>query len=373
MKKFYLLTVLVIAAFTFQAATKKSVMFSSVPPEGHTGESGSYCTSCHNSFALNSGGGSVATSGLPTGNFVAGQAYNFSVTISHGAANRQKWGFSIKAVNSNGQSVGTFSSTNANAAVNGTELSHNTAVTTSPQSSFTYNNLKWTAPASPLPADKNVTFYYVGNAANGNFNNQGDYIYSGVKSIVLPIKIKGFTITNQDNIVKLDWQTISEVNSDHFGVEKSDDGQFFYPIGTINSKGNTNTPTSYSYTDSKPSYYGKNVYYRLKMVDKDGGFTYSEVVSTKLKAGNVQVVKAYPTLIKPNATVTAEVLSDKKQSMQVTLIDASGKVLQQFIFSLNTGNNQIFFTPQTSNEGWLFAKFQAVGFQQTIALMMHQK
>lgn len=82
------------------------------------------------------------------------------------------------ALNKAGQPVGTFSSTNPNVATNGTELSHADAVTTAEQASFTYTNLTWTAPANPTADDEVVTFYYTGNAANGNFNTMGDFIYA---------------------------------------------------------------------------------------------------------------------------------------------------------------------------------------------------
>jgi hypothetical protein len=65
-------------------------------------------------------------------------------------------------------------------------LSHNGAVVTSTQASYTYTNLTWTAPAT---ANQPVTFYFVGNAANNANGNQGDYIYSSTKVVALPIEL----------------------------------------------------------------------------------------------------------------------------------------------------------------------------------------
>jgi hypothetical protein len=139
----------------------KSPLYSSIPPAYHTGAIGLYCTNCHAGAGLNSGGGSVSVSGLPVGSYIAGAVYDFSLTTTHGTANRLRWGFSITAKNSAGADVGTFSSTNPNAAPNAdniNELSHNNAVSTSPQASYTYDNLKWTAPVTPGPDDTNITF-----------------------------------------------------------------------------------------------------------------------------------------------------------------------------------------------------------------------
>ena len=120
MKKIFTLIFLSTCIILLQSGVK-SLNFSSQPPTGLTGATGSYCTNCHGDFSLNTAGGSVSISGLPPGGYVPSTLYPLSITISHGAANRARWGFSMKAVNGSGASVGTFSSTNANAGPNGTE------------------------------------------------------------------------------------------------------------------------------------------------------------------------------------------------------------------------------------------------------------
>ena len=146
-------------------------------------------------------------SGLPANTYSAGSTYNFSVNITHGIANRKRFGFSIKAVNGKGQSIGTFSSTNENAKPNSDELSHwNAQLLTTPTDSFSYNNLIWVAPASPVDDDTSVTFYYVGNATNGSGSPDGDYIYSGSSMLVLPLTLSGFNAIVSGTSVELDWK-----------------------------------------------------------------------------------------------------------------------------------------------------------------------
>jgi Reeler domain len=172
-----------------------SLIHSLAPPEGYTGADGVYCTSCHLGNPLNNAGGMVAVTGLPDNNYTAGAAYNFSITATHSAGDRKRWGFSIAARNSLNQDAGTFSSTNLNAAVNGAELSHSPAVTTLSQSSFTYDNLTWTAPANPGINDNKITFYYAANAASGS-GSSGDYIYAGTKAVSLALL---YTFTGNGN------------------------------------------------------------------------------------------------------------------------------------------------------------------------------
>ncbi len=370
MKKLSTLLVLITMVILFQSAVKRGTN-SGIPPSGYTGASGDFCVSCHSDFGLNSGGGSVTATGLPPFTYVPNQVYNFSINISHGNSDRQKWGFAVKAVNRNtGVAVGTFSTTNANSIVNSNELSHFLAVGTPSQSSYTYGNLKWTAPAT---ANVPINFYYVGNAANSDGNNSGDYIYSGSIVMTLPIILKDFKATVYGSNVVLNWQTLTENNSDYFDIEKSDNGQTFYAVGRIAAAGNTSNAKAYSFTDNKPSYFEKPVFYRLKLVDKDNSYKYSDVVNVKLKAAGFQVIKAYPTLIKTGSTIFVEVVSEKSQNVTIQVIDITGKELERTTRLVTTGNNKLSFTPaSTLSAGWLFARFITEASQQTISLSVQQ-
>lgn len=191
-----------LAVLFFLIATLSSfagLMFSSEPPQNYTGATGVYCTNCHAGNSLNTTGGSVTVTGLPADNFSAGSSYSFSITTSHSAADRRRFGFSIAARNSLGQAVGSFSSSNTNAALNGNELSHFNAplAPLANLQSYTFDNLTWTAPANPTSADATVTFYYAANAANGS-GSSGDFIYAGTKTITL-LAIQTYTFTGNGN------------------------------------------------------------------------------------------------------------------------------------------------------------------------------
>ncbi|MBC7650406.1 MAG: T9SS type A sorting domain-containing protein [Deinococcales bacterium] len=372
MKKLITLFVLATVVIFFQSSVK-GLKFSGQPPEGLTGASGSYCTNCHSSFGLNSGGGNVSVSGLPSSNYNAGQVYNFSLAISHGTADRKRWGFSIAAVNGNGVKVGTFSTTNNNAGANGDELSHNNAVTTGSQASFTYNNLIWTAPINPSAADQNVTFFYVGNAANGNGGSGGDYIYAGSSNTVLPIELKAFTATVNNTSVLLQWQSATEINSDSYAVQRSEDGQFFYNITTIKAAGNSGVAKSYSYTDNKPAYFDKPIYYRLKLIDKDNSFKFSAVVNVQVKATGTVVKNLYPSLTRIAAPINAVIESNKQQTITIAVVDANGKMIQQLSKNITLGTNTITFNLSNGiASGMNFIKFSGDNLKQTIAIMVQK-
>jgi hypothetical protein len=332
MKKIYFVSFLFLAAVTLQSG----INFSSQPPTDLTGAVGDYCTNCHGGNARNAAGGSVTLNGLPVGGYVPNQTYPLSLTITHGSANRTRWGFSIAAVNAGGAPLGTFNTTNPNAAINGSELSHNSAVSTSAQSSYTYNNLSWRAPAT---ASGTVNFYFVGNAANGS-GSGGDFIYSGTSNVALPINLKSINAAQQNGVVTINWQTINELNAQYFEVERSDDGQFFYSLEKVATKGTSNKGADYSFKDLKATN-GTTIFYRLKMIDNNGSARYSSTVTVKPFVSGFTIKNVYPTIIRSGEGFNVEVESEKNRTLTLSLLDITGKKIQSQNFNVYKGSNQL--------------------------------
>ena len=189
MKKIKILISLLLMAVIFTSLT---IMSNPNCPTGYTTAPGlnstttRNCTSCHGDYSLNTAGGGITVTGLPQ-SYTAGQAYPFTVKITHSAANRTVWGMSIKAVDTLTHAViGTWTTTNPNTSIKGTptiangnyELSHANAATSTATNTYTYSNLTWTAPAVPTAVQARVKFYVSAIAGNNNGNEAGDYAYS---------------------------------------------------------------------------------------------------------------------------------------------------------------------------------------------------
>lgn len=147
--------------------------------------------------------------------------------------------------------------------------------------------------------------------------------------VPLPSILTHFTINKNSTFVSLNWITTTEINSKSFEVERSIDGKNFTAIGTVEAKG---FASDYSFIDVKP-FVGLN-YYRLKMVDKDGKFEYSEIKT--IKFGNSFKFEMYPNPAKS----TVNILVDKLNSKAILIItNIYGKQLYNQL--LNDGNNVI--------------------------------
>ena len=93
---------------------------------------------------------------------------------------------------------------------------------------------------------------------------------------VLPLKLINFSGNLQNQHGVLSWKTASESNTSHFEIEKSKDGQKYVKIGTQRAAGNSSSLKEYGFSDKEIA--AAVNYYRLKMMDNDGKFSYSNVV-----------------------------------------------------------------------------------------------
>lgn len=147
---------------------------------------------------------------------------------------------------------------------------------------------------------------------------------------VLSVELRNFKVIKDDDSVLLNWVTASEKNHARFEIEKSIDGINFIKIGELNSKGESYRNNEYYFRD--PAYLKGIMYYRLKQVDKDGSFEYSQLQSINLGSKFIK--------IHPNP-------SDESNKLHISLsesdyLSSSVEVFDQFgicIFNLTKIND----------------------------------
>jgi hypothetical protein len=131
-----------------------------------------------------------------------------------------------------------------------------------------------------------ITGNILSRVASMGVDNQGEMyaaeyssgeLYS-ISSSVLPLVLVNFEGSSKDTYNELVWTTESEVNFNHFILEKKQTNTDFIEIAQIDGKGNEYSQTAYNYRDYEIA---NDAYYRLKMADLDGTFTYSKIISIK--------------------------------------------------------------------------------------------
>ncbi|HEV7330245.1 MAG TPA: T9SS type A sorting domain-containing protein [Flavisolibacter sp.] len=139
------------------------------------------------------------------------------------------------------------------------------------------------------------TYYYSIFEYNGStapvYNTAAVASGSAVVGVTLPVQWLSFTVAEKSGEALLRWATAREENNAYFVVERSTDGSRFDALTTIHSQGAGTGERAYSYTDKTPLQ--EKLYYRIKQVDSDGRFSYSDV--RVLTVGNsVAPVQVYP-------------------------------------------------------------------------------
>lgn len=185
-----------------------------------------------------------------------------------------------------------------------------------------------------------VFFYYSAKDSYDQVSNTASYkIPVLLPETSLPITLTGFTGNINNKYVQLNWQTSQEINSSYFEVQRSKDGNSFEPTATFTAKEFSNVSTSYSANDDLYHYTESNVFYRLKMVDVDGKFTYSHIIMFKVNGKLTTNTIAWPN---PTAgKLNIQLNSDLNGTVQLKLNGIDGKLWSQSNAIIKNGQNII--------------------------------
>lgn len=153
-----------------------------------------------------------------------------------------------------------------------------------------------------------------GSWSNTSFPSTVDTQFGGS---LLPVDLVSFKAVKKGKTISLNWKTASELNNDFFSIQKSTNGKDFQEIATERGAGTTYEPQAYSYTDERPAN-GIN-YYRLKQIDYDGQFAFSEIISVDFRADT-------DISIAPNPV---------KDRLNITNVEAWAGTVELLVFAVN--------------------------------------
>jgi hypothetical protein len=190
-------------------------------------------------------------------------------------------------------------------------------------------------------------------------------------SDVVPVEMLTFTASINSSEVRLIWSTASELNSRGFEIERSVNGHDnFATIGFVDGKGNSTEINYYSFID-EPQLSGANqIYYRLKQVDFDGTFSYSDVVNVTYDVPAKFVLNQnFPNPFNPSTTINYFV--PKESFVSIKLFDFLGREVTTLVSETkSTGSYELSFNASSLPSGTYFYVMTADNYSTTKKMVL---
>lgn len=157
----------------------------------------------------------------------------------------------------------------------------------------------------------------VWRAADGTWSGSGCFGCS----MILPVELVKFELDNFENEIGINWSTATELNTNYFEIEKSLDGIKWELLAAVKAAENSTHVLYYEHTDARPTF--GTSYYRLKTVNKDQSFEYSDIRSVE------RIKKESHISILPNPSHGSITISFAYETSSITYIifDVSGKII----------------------------------------------
>lgn len=198
---------------------------------------------------------------------------------------------------------------------------------------------------------------------------QVDGITVGISwSDVVPVELTSFTASVNANAVTLNWRTATETNNKGFEVQRKANNSDWIKISFINGNGTSTQAHSYSYTDQN---LGSNNYsYRLKQIDFDGSFAYSNVVNASISTPTkFELSQNYPNPFNPTTKINFAIPSNG--NVRLTVYNLLGQEITTLANRfMKAGNYTFDFNASNLNSGLYFYKLESNGLTQVKKMML---
>ena len=192
-------------------------------------------------------------------------------------------------------------------------------------------------------------------------------------STSIPVELTSFTASVVDGNVVLNWITATELNNSGFEVQKAvtlsaEKRQTWEAIGFVNGNGTSTETHTYSFADQNPVA-GKS-YYRLKQIDFDGSFEYSNIVEVDLTLPiEFSLEQNYPNPFNPATSIQYTISS--KQNVQLLVYNVLGKEIATLVNEEKpAGNYKVNFDASKLSSGVYFYQLQAGSFVETKKMIL---
>ncbi|HEX7358229.1 MAG TPA: T9SS type A sorting domain-containing protein, partial [Ignavibacteriaceae bacterium] len=188
----------------------------------------------------------------------------------------------------------------------------------------------------------------------------GRGVYEAFVDFTIPVELISFTADQQDKKVILNWRTATETNNSHFEVERKFKNQDWEKLGTVAGSGTITEFRNYFYEDDYTSLpYNGTVLYRLKQVDFNGEFEYSNVIAVDVEfiPNEITISQNYPNPFNPVTTIKYWLNVDA--NVNINIYNSIGQKVEELISkNQSVGSYSIKWNAENYASGTYFYSFE---------------
>ncbi len=195
---------------------------------------------------------------------------------------------------------------------------------------------------------------FVGSEANINAVDPDD--------APLPVELTSFSAKVQGSAVKLVWKSATEVNSYGYEIQKKAENNNWTKVGFVEGAGNSNSPRTYTFVD-KNLVGGTKFVYRLKILDIDGSFEYSDEINVEVKPNKFELLQNYPNPFNPSTNIRFTLPETRNVKLDVYNV-LGEKVATLLDRKMEAGFHSVRFDASQLSNGIYIYRLQAGNFTQ---------
>ncbi len=188
---------------------------------------------------------------------------------------------------------------------------------------------------------------------------------------IIPVELTSFTVIAQSDYVELKWTTATETNNSGFEVQRKLDSNEWNRIGFVEGHGTITELQDYNFIDDISNIKAASFFYRLKQVDYDGSFEYSDEIEV-MKSNTPEeysLSQNYPNPFNPSTTISWQSPVGSRQTLEV--YDLLGKEIQTLVDEYKpAGRYDIVFDATNLSGGVYFYRLQAGSFIETKKMIL---
>ncbi len=223
----------------------------------------------------------------------------------------------------------------------------------------------WTQ-AGTKPAMLSVNDFYGAAATDEMYFD--DYYFGDSMPPIVPVELTSFTANAINGFVELNWSTATEINNQGFEIERRTESSEFRTIAFVEGNGTTTEQNSYSFVD-RTAEQGVN-FYRLKQLDFDGTYAYSDVVEVNATGPlSFELAQNYPNPFNPTTNIKFSV--PESGNVKLSVYNLVGEEVAVLVNGFSqAGTFEVTFDASNLSTGVYLYKLQSANSVQTKKMML---